>query len=70
MVLNLTKLESLHPRCIVPSLIEICHVIMEKNLKFLNFESRTGSSFEQISPKDILCQVWLKRPSGSREDDF
>ena len=49
---------------IVPILVEIGHMVLLKK--------RLGPPFKQtwIPLTQGLCQVWLKSPSGSREEDF
>ena len=76
-LLRLNKHESPHPRI---------HCDMAKwfwRRRFLNFVNvfrnylpleKGGAlhlnKLESPSPKDALCQVWLKWPSGSGEEDF
>ena len=68
--------------CFMPSLVEKAQLFLRRRfLKFVNVFSlfphypplEKGVAFhlnkiEFPLPKDDLCQVWLKRPSGSLED--
>ena len=66
-------LNSLHPRMFIPKLVEIYSVVLEKILDFVNefplflfnipfkkCKSLHLNKLEFPSPKNTLCQVWLK----------
>ena len=68
--------------CFVPSLVEIGQMVLEKKIFWIcqcifaislsPLGNRRGPSFEKREfslPKDALCQVWLKLPSGSGEEE-
>ena len=69
-----TNLNPLHPRCIVPSLIDIGQVVLEKIfINFVNVFSLFRNylplekdralhlkTLKSPSPKDVLSQIWLK----------
>ena len=69
----------------MPSLVDIGPVVIVKKIFFLIWSMYSTilhyylhmekgmaihlNKLEPLSPKDALCQVWFKLPSGSGEED-